>query len=115
MFDESILDSIKKDLGIDPSCNDFDSNIINHINSAFMTLNQLGVGPEKGYRIKNNSNEWKEYFKEEDNIDAVKDYIYLKVKMIFDPPINGSVIESYKQQIQELEWRLMIKGDEQHE
>ncbi len=112
MFDESILDSIKKMLGIEPSCEDFDSSIISHINTAFMTLNQLGVGPEKGYRIKNNSNEWKEFINEDMQLDDVKDYIYLKVKMIFDPPINGSIIESYKQTIQELEWRLMIKGDE---
>ena len=93
MINESILDSIKAMLGIDPLCEDFDLIIINHINSAFMTLSQLGVGPEGGFRIRNNS-------------------IYLKVKMIFDPPINGSVIESYKESIRELEWRLMIQKEE---
>lgn len=113
MMSESILNSIKKMIGIDPDCVDFDTTIINHINSAFMTLNQLGVGPVNGYRIKNNSNEWKEYIKETDDIDAVKDYIYLKVKMIFDPPINGSIIESYKENIKELEWRLMVKSEEE--
>ena len=112
MFDESILDSIKKMLGINPDCSDFDTTIINHINSVFMTLNQLGLGPDKGYRIKNNSNEWKEYLKETDDLDAVKDYVYLKVKMIFDPPINGTIIESYKENIKELEWRLMVKNEE---
>lgn len=112
MTNESILDSIKAMLGIDPLCEDFDLIIINHINSAFMTLSQLGVGPEGGFRIRNNSNEWRDYFSEADDTDAIKDYIYLKVKMIFDPPINGSVIESYKESIRELEWRLMIQKEE---
>ena len=112
MNDESILDSIKKMLGIVSSCTDFDQTIINHINSAFMALSQLGVGPDNGYRIRNNSNTWNEYYNDAENIDSVKEYIYLKVKMVFDPPINGSIIESYKETIRELEWRLMIQKEE---
>lgn len=112
MINESILDSVKKMLGIDPECLDFDQTVINHINSAFMTLSQLGVGPDNGFRIKDNAKQWNDYYSEAEDIDAVKEYVYLKVKMIFDPPINSSIIESYKEAIRELEWRLMIKKEE---
>ena len=107
-MEESILDTIKKLLGISKNCNDFDTDIITHINTVFMILNQLGVGPETGYRIEDNKAKWSDYISNEDDLDSVKTYIHLKVKLIFDPPLNASVIEAVKQSINELEWRLNV-------
>lgn len=107
-IDTSILYSIKKLLGIMPDYKQFDTDIIMHINSVFMVLNQLGVGPDKGFRITDSTSKWTDYISDTDNLDAVKSYIHLKVKIIFDPPLSGTVMEAHKQMIAELEWRLNI-------
>lgn len=107
-IDASILYSIKKLLGIMPDYKQFDTDIIMHINSVFMVLNQLGVGPDKGFRITDSTSKWTDYISDTDNLDAVKSYIHLKVKIMFDPPLNGTVMEAHKQMIAELEWRLNI-------
>lgn len=108
ILEESILNSIKKMLG--PSYDDdgFDTDIIIHINSTFTTLRQLGIGPEKGYRISSPDNKWSEFIKDDEMLDSVKTYIYLKVKLIFDPPLNGTLYEAFERQIKELEWRLNV-------
>lgn len=108
---ESILTSIKKLLGITEEYTDFDPDIIMHINSVFMVLSQLGVGPAEGFRIEDDSAVWSDYITEDDNLDAVKSYMHLKVKMLFDPPLNSAVMEAMKQQINELEWRLNVNTD----
>lgn len=110
-MEESILISIKKLLGIGKEYKSFDSDIIMHINSVFMVLSQLGVGPTKGFRIEDEDAEWKDYIVDEDNLDAVKSYIHLKVKLLFDPPLNSAVLEAMKQTINELEWRLNIEAE----
>lgn len=110
-MEESILNSIKKLLGIAAEYNHFDTDIIIHINTVFMTLNQLGVGPSEGFRIKDSLTQWNEYIEEDDNLDAVKTYMYLKVKLIFDPPLNSSIQETMKQSIREYEWRLNIQAE----
>lgn len=102
---ESILTSIKKLLGITEDCTDFDDDIIMHINSAFMVLNQLGVGPEEGFSIKDKDSKWI-YFVSEKHVEAVKTYTYLKVKIVFDPPTSGTVMDVMNRQIVEYEWRL---------
>ena len=107
-MDESILNSIKKMLGITKEYTNFDQDIIMHINSVFMILNQLGVGPSKPYSIINDKNLWSEFISEEEMIHSVKTYIYLKVRLMFDPPSNSSLIESINKQIAELEWRLNV-------
>ena len=107
----SILTSIKKMLGMTEEYTHFDTDIIIHINSVFMTLHQLGVGPENGFNIESEAEQWNQFVAEEDNLEAVKTYVYLKVKMIFDPPTNGSVLEAYKQQINEFEWRLNVQTE----
>lgn len=107
-MEESILTSIKKLLGIAAEYTNFDTDIIIHINTVFTTLKQLGVGPIQGFRIKDKSNIWSEFVKEEEYLDSVKTYVYLKVKLVFDPPLNSSVMESMKQEIKELEWRLNV-------
>jgi len=110
-MEDSILTSIKKLLGISAEYTHFDTDIIIHINTVFMTLNQLGVGPSEGFRIEDDAAIWDDYIETDDNLDAVKTYIYLKVKLIFDPPLNSSVAETMKQAISEYEWRLNIQAE----
>ena len=110
-MDKSILDSIKKMLGIDASYTIFDQDIIMHINTVFMILNQLGVGPAEGFSIEDNKKIWKDYLNDDTKLESVKSYIYLKVKLLFDPPLSTAVIEAIKQQINELEWRLNVEAE----
>lgn len=107
---DSILDSIKKLLGIESTYTNFDTDIIMHINSIFTILNQIGFGPEDGFTISDNSAVWNEYC-EESMIETVKTYIYLRVRLLFDPPTNGAVMEAIKQTIHELEWRINVGSD----
>ena len=108
---DSILTSIKKLLGITEEYENFDQDIIMHINSAFMILNQLGVGPKSGFKINDKSSTWNEFIPESSNLEAVKTYVHLKVKLMFDPPLSSTVIEAIKSQINELEWRLNVSVD----
>ena len=98
-MENSILQSIKKLLGISAEYNHFDTDIIIHINSVLMTLNQLGVGPADGFKITGDTELWNDFVTEEE-LEGVKTYIYLKVRLIFDPPTNGAVMEAYKQRIE---------------
>lgn len=109
---ESILTSVKKLLGITPECTNFDSDIIMHINSVFLILNQIGVGPSKGYRITDEFNTWDEFIPEDNpRLEAVKSYMYMKVKLLFDPPSSSSVMESTNRLLSELEWRIYTEVD----
>ena len=110
---DSILTSIKKLLGITEEYTHFDPDIITHINSAFFTLTQLGVGPSEGFSIKNSSATWDDFLSnaKSKNLEAVKSYVYLKVKLLFDPPLTSSVTEAIKSQISEYEWRLNVEAD----
>jgi len=108
---ESILNSIKKLLGIAEDYDYFDSDIIMHINSVFATLTQLGVGPEDGFSIDDESEKWEDFLPEERMLHSVKSYMFMKVKLMFDPPLSSAVIECTKEQIKELEWRLQVAVD----
>ncbi|MBR6640919.1 MAG: hypothetical protein IKL08_01805 [Clostridia bacterium] len=108
---ESILTSIKKMLGMTEDYTHFDTDIIIHINTAFMTLNQLGIGPSTGFKIEDNSKLWMDYIREDDDLEAVKTYIYLKVKLVFDPPLSSAVMTVMQQSITELEWRLNVQTE----
>lgn len=108
---DSILISIKKLLGITGGYEHFDPDIIMHINSAFSVLNQLGVGPEEGFRIDGEGAEWSEFLKDDTRLEFVKTYIFLKVKLGFDPPFSSAVLESINRQISELEWRINVSVD----
>lgn len=114
-MENSILDSIKKLLGIGKEYDAFDPDIIIHINTAFNTLNQLGVGPEDSFTISDNKTQWNEYVSDTKTYEMVKTYIYLKVRLIFDPPLNSSILESMKQTINELEWRLNVQHENDKE
>lgn len=106
---ESILTSIKKLLGITEEDKNFDTDVIIHINSVFMTLNQLGVGPEEGYMITDEMATWNNFLGDEakaKTILAVKTYTYLNVKMLFDPPASSSALAAMQRESDKLEWRI---------
>ena len=107
----SILTSIKKLLGITETDTSFDQDIIMHINTVFMVLQQLGVGPEEGYSITDENNAWEEFLPEQTKIEMVKSYMYLKVRLLFDPPSSTSVMEAINRSISEFEWRLNVAVD----
>lgn len=107
---DSILDSIKKLLGITGEYKHFDPDIIMHINSAFFTLNQLGVGPDEPFKIEDNSDTWDDFVSGQD-VEAIKSYIGLKVRTLFDPPTNSSLLSAMNEQIKEFEWRLNVQVD----
>lgn len=108
---DSILTTIKKMLGIEADYKAFDIDLIVNINSALMTLNQLGIGPDSGFSITSDVEYWSDLLGSSTNLDGVKTYIYLKVKLIFDPPTNSAVIDAINRTISELEWRLMAQVD----
>lgn len=109
---ESILTSIKNLLGIVEEQKDFDAQIIIHINSVLGFLTQIGVGPVEGFSIQDDTAAWTDYIPEEgQKLEAVKSYIYLKVRLMFDPPTSSALIENTNKLISELEWRLSVSVD----
>ena len=110
-METSILTSIKKLLGIAEDYTEFDEDIITHINSVFLNLTQLGVGPEEGFMIEDDTAVWEDFIDDSIRLQAVKTYMYLKVKLLFDPPLSSSVTESFTRMIAELEWRLNVAVD----
>lgn len=107
-MNDSILTSIKKLLGITEEYEHFDQDIIIHINSVFMILNQLGVGPSNGFSITDKTAVWSDFISEGSNLESVKSYIHLKVRLLFDPPTTSAVMESMNRMISELEFRLNV-------
>ena len=107
---ESILTSVKKMLGITEEYTQFDVDIILHINSVLMILTQLGVGPKTGFTIDDKYDVWTD-FVDTDQVEAVKSYVYLKVRLIFDPPTSSAVIGAMERTLSELEWRLNIAAE----
>ena len=103
---ESILTSIKKLLGIAEDYEHFDQDIIMHINTVLAILNQLGVGPETGFSIADKSTKWNEFVSNKLYYEPIKTYVYLKVKLLFDPPQSSIVLEATNRMISELEFRL---------
>lgn len=108
---ESILDSIKKMIGVDKDYGAFDVDLIIAINGVFTILNQLGVGQEKEFSITGPDETWLDFFGIANEINLVKPYMYLKCKLIFDPPSSGVLNEALERQIAEYEWRIMIQAD----
>ena len=108
---DSILTSIKKLLGITEEYTHFDTDLIIHINSVFATLTQLGVGPSEGFVIVDKNDNWEQFTDDNILIESVKSYMYLKVKLLFDPPTSSAVIESTNRMINEFEWRLNVAAE----
>lgn len=109
----SILTSIKKMLGIDEEYDCFDTDIILHINSVFMILTQMGVGPSEGFTISDKTTTWDEFILDNKKLESVRSYVYLKVKLLFDPPLSSAVMDATNRLISELEWRLNVAGEEE--
>lgn len=108
---DSILTSIKKLLGITEEYEQFDLDIITHINSVFAILTQLGVGPSEGFSITDKYTTWDDYIHNDAIIHQVKTYMGLKVKQMFDPPDRNAIADATNKVINELEWRLLIQAD----
>ena len=107
----SILVTIKQMLGISYDYDAFDTDITVFINSAFMSLQQLGVGPNEGFSITGAVDTWDDFNIYGQMLEGIKTYIYLSVKMLFDPPANSFVMEAMKNTKEELEWRLREQAE----
>lgn len=111
---ESILTSIKKLLGIEEECEHFDSEIIPHINTVLDDLTQLGVGPSEGYAIEDKTSTWMDFLSKgnsDQNMERVKTYTHLRVKLLFDPPDSSAHISVIERQIEKLEWRINVAAE----
>lgn len=111
-MNQSILTSVKKVLGIDDAYTVFDPDIVLHINSVFSTLNQLGLGPDEGFMIEDNAETWDEFINNDMRLNAVKTYVYLRVRLLFDPPPTSYLVTALQEQVKELEWRLNVQREE---
>ena len=105
-MEPSILKSIKKLLGIDPEYTEFDTDILTHINTFFSVLHNVGAAPVDGFYITDDSATWADFIGDKEHIQMVRTYIYLRVRLVFDPPSTSYAIEALKKQYEELEWRL---------
>lgn len=110
-MDDSILTSVKIQLGIPEDHTEFDEQLIRHINSVFISLYQLGAGPEEGFSIKSKYDEWNDFSKNRMLVNAVSEYMYLKVKTLFDPSTSSAVGDSIKDQLKELEFRINVASE----
>lgn len=108
---DSILESVKKDLGASEWDDAFDDTLIRHINSVFMILNQLGVGPTVPYVVTSSDDTWEDFSTDVSTVEAVRSYVYKKVKLMFDPASSSFVNEADKEICSELEWRLNVAVD----
>jgi hypothetical protein len=110
-IDGSILDGTKNALGLDPEYTVFDQDIIMFINSAFSTLRQIGAGPIGGFQITDNTSKWDEFLLDKPMMNDVKSYVYLRVRLLFDPPTMGYLVDAIKEQIKEHEWRINVEAE----
>lgn len=108
---KSILTSIKKMLGVSAEDDSFDQDITMHINAVFMILNQLGIGPLRSFFITDSSQLWDQFLTVNEDFGAIQSYMYLRVRLAFDPPTNSFLVESIKNQISEYEWRLLTQSE----
>lgn len=109
---ESILKSVKKTLNLQPDYEAFDPDVVMHVNSVFSTLNQLGVGPASGFMIEDGGPTWSEFLGNDPRLNHIKTYVYLRVRLLFDPPATGFHTKAMQEQIQELEWRINAQRED---
>lgn len=107
----SILDSTKKILGLEADYTAFDLDIITHINTVFSDLQLLGVGPVEGFAIEDAEAEWDDFLDSDFKMNSVKTYVYLRVRLLFDPPTTSYLINSLQDQLRALEWRLNVQRE----
>lgn len=108
---DSILVTIKKMLGVGDSYTPFDTDIMVHTNSAILNLTQMGIGPKEGFIVTDYDQKWSDFLTNEVNLEAAKTYIYLQVKMLFDPPTNSFVMDSMEKQCEKLLWRMNVQAE----
>ena len=111
-MNESILSTIKAMLDIDLDDTSFDVDVITNINSAFSSLNLIGVGPTLGYSIAGLDETWSDFIGDNNRLMGVKTYIYMKAKLIFDPPNNSFKVAAMERQLEESGWTLGIQSEE---
>ena len=109
--EEHIVPSIKRMLGLVDDYTPFDTDVIIHINSALMKLTQLGVGPKEGFTVTDYDQKWSDFITNKVKLGAVKTYVYLQVKMMFDPPTNSYLMDAMKSQADEIGWRLNVQAE----
>lgn len=112
-MEESILKSVKKLLHLPPDYEQFDLDVTIHINSAFATLHQLGLGPTDEFIVEDDTKVWSEYIGSDKYIQSVKTYVYLSVRLVFDPPATSFAIAAFEKQLSELAWRLNVQREEE--
>lgn len=105
---QSILTTVKRTLNLEEDYTYFDYEITTHINSAFGTLHQLGIGPVNGFEIEDATAIWSDFMAEDLTLSPVKSYVYLYVKLLFDPPAQSWVLTAQEQRLDELTWRLNV-------
>ena len=110
-LEPSILKSTKKTLGLPDEYKDFDVDVVTHINAAFFTLTTLGLGPVEGFMIEGDNEEWTDFMSPSPDLNAVRSYVYLKVRVAFDPPTTSHHIKAIEDQIDELEHRLKTERE----
>ena len=114
-MDDSILNSVKASIGVNPDDDVFDQELIMLINTVLMTLQQIGVGPQDElFHIEDDSKTWSDYLEEPTELPMVKNYIAIRVRLIFDPPQSSSLDQALRQEIAEYEWRMNLKVDDYH-
>lgn len=111
-METSILNDTKKILGIGEDYTAFDTDIITHINMALSILTQLGVGPPSGFMIEDAEPVWGDFIGADPQYNAVKTYVYLRVRQMFDPPTTSYLIAAFENQIREFEWRLNVHRED---
>lgn len=107
----SILDSTKKSLGVGEDYDVFDPDIIMHINTVFAILNQLGVGPAETFQIEDETTTWGEFTQNNKTLNMVKSYVYLRVRLLFDPPETSYLINALDEQRKEMEFRMTVHSE----
>lgn len=110
-MEESILITIKKKLGLGKDYDAFDTDVITNINTSLMILGQLGVGPSTGFRITGANETWSDFINDRIDLEGVKDFIYMKARIVFDPPASSSALQALKEEVKELEFRLNVQVD----
>lgn len=108
---DSVFLTVKSSLGVESDYTGFDADILLGINTAIMTLTQLGIGPTGGLVINGSEQNWTQLTGNETDMEALKTYVCLKTRMLFDPPSSSSILEAYKQALNEMEWRLMTQAE----
>lgn len=109
---DSILTTTKKVLNLADDYTPFDQDVIMHINSVFSTLSQLGVGPAEGFMIEDTAATWASFLEGDPRLNHIKTYVYLRVRMLFDPPQTGYLVQAMQDQIKELEWRINVQRED---